>query len=52
MALVFGTLFAPKNSRCLPKDAKFPNGFCMLYDEIHWRNEVETLRLLDDVIKP
>ena len=27
-------------------------GFCISYNETHWSNEAETLRLLDDVIKP
>ena len=50
--LPFQIIYQGKTGRCLPKDAMFPNGFCISYNETHWNNEAETLQLLDDVIKP
>ena len=50
--LPFHIIYQGKTAQCLPKDAKFPNGFCISYNETYWSNEAKTLQLLDDVIKP
>ena len=49
--LPFQIIYKGKTSRSLPS-VKFPKGFCLSYNKSHWSNEAETIRLLQEVIKP
>ena len=49
--LPFQLIYTGKTKRSLP-DAQFPKGFSLSYNPSHWSNEEETLRLINDVIKP
>ena len=49
--LPFQIICKGKTSRSLPS-VKFPKGFCLSYNKSHWSNEAETIRLLQEVIKP
>ena len=49
--LHFQIIYKGKTSTSLPS-MKFPKGFCLSYNESHWSNEAETIRLLQEVIKP
>ena len=43
--------YTSKTSRSLPT-AKFPEGFKVGFNKVHWSNEEETLLLLKEVIFP
>ena len=49
--LPFQLIYKGKTERSLPT-SPFPEGFCLSYNESHWSNEAETLKLLKDVIAP
>ena len=49
--LPFQMIYTSKTSRSLPT-AKFPEGFLRGFNKLHWSNEEETLRLLEEVISP
>ena len=49
--LPFKVIYQGKTERCLPKD-KYPDGFLVSFNEKHWSNEIETLRLLDELLHP
>ena len=49
--LPFQMIYTHKTSRSLPT-AKFPEGFLRGFYKLHWSNEEETLRLLEEVISP
>ena len=49
--LPFQLIYTGKTQRSLPS-VKFPKGFCLSFNESHWSNEKETLRLLNKIIKP
>ena len=49
--LPYQVIYAGKSERCLPKNAKDnENNFVFSYNEKHWSNEVETLRLINEII--
>ena len=48
-ALPFQLIYQGKTARSLPA-TNFPEGFCLSYNEKHWSNEKETLRLINDVL--
>ena len=50
-ALPFQLIYRGKTARSLPA-TNFPEGFCLSYNEKHWSNEKETLRLINEVIHP
>lgn len=50
-ALPFQLIYQGKTARSLPA-TNFPEGFCLSYNEKHWSNEKETLRLINEVIHP
>lgn len=45
-------IYQGKTSRSQPVGFKFPSGFAVSQNEKHYSNEVETLSLIDKVIKP
>ena len=47
--LPFQIIYKGKTSRSLPS-VQFPEGFCLSFNETHWSNEAETIRLLKKVI--
>ena len=49
--LPFQVIYQGKTARCLPK-CKYPDGFVLSFNESHWSNECETLRLLDEILAP
>ena len=49
--LPFQLIYTGKTPRSLP-NIEFPPGFCLAYNEKHWSNETETLRLIEDVLMP
>ena len=49
--LPFQVLYTVKTSCSLPA-AKFPGGFLLGFNKLHWSNEEETLHPLKEVISP
>ena len=49
--LPFQLIYTGKMQISLPNVA-FPDGFCLAYNQKHWSNETETIRLIEDVLVP
>ena len=49
--LPFRLIYTGKTQRSLP-NVTFPDGFCLAYNQKHWSNETETIRLIEDVLAP
>ena len=49
--LPFQLIYTGKTARSLPS-VEFPNRFCLSYNPKHWRNEYETINLLESVVNP
>ena len=49
--LPFQLIYTGKTQRSLP-NVTFPGGFCLAYNQKHWSNETETIRLIEDVLVP
>ena len=49
--LPFQIIYKGKTPRLLP-NVDFPDGFCLSYNEKHWSNENETIRLIEKVLVP
>ena len=49
--LPFQLTYTGKTQRSLP-NVTFPDGFCLAYNQKHWSNETETIRLIEDVLVP
>ena len=47
--LPFLLIYTGKMQRSLP-NVTFPDGFCLAYNQKHWSNETETIRLIEDVL--
>ena len=43
--LPFQLIYTRKTQRSLP-NVTFPDGFCLAYNQKHWSNETETIRLI------
>ena len=46
------TIYAGKTKQSQPRGFAFPKGFSVTQNPRHWSNELETLRLIDEVINP
>ena len=51
LMLPFQFIYTGKAERSLP-NFDFPRGFCLSFNEKHWSNETETIRLINDVLLP
>lgn len=49
--LPFQLIYQGKTQRSLPNFG-FPDGFCLSYNEKHWSNEKESIRLIEEVLVP
>ena len=49
--LPFQLIYIGKTQRSLP-NVTFPDGFCLAYNQKHWSNETETIRLIEDALVP
>ena len=49
--LPFQLIYTGKTERSLP-DFTFPDGFCLTFNQKHWRNETETISLIEDLLVP
>ena len=49
--LPFQLIYKGKTARSLPS-VPFLEGFSLSYNESHWSNETETLKLLKEIINP
>ena len=45
-------IYSGKTKACQPRDFRFPAGFSITQNPKHWSNEVETLKLIDEIIVP
>ena len=45
--LPFQLIYTGETQRSLPS-VSFPDGFCLAYNQKHWSNETETIRLIED----
>ena len=45
-------IYSGKTKASQPRDFKFPSGFCVTQNPKHWSNEIETLKLIDEIISP
>ena len=45
-------IYGGKTKASLPRGFKFPTGFCLTQNPKHWSNELETIKLIDEVINP
>ena len=49
--LPFQLIYAGKTERSLPKFT-FHDGFCLAFNEKHWNNETDTIRLIEELLVP
>ena len=49
--LPFQLIYTRKTERFL-LDFTFPDGFCLAFNQKHWSNETETIRLIEDLLVP
>ena len=49
--LLIQAIYKSKTTRCLPR-VKFPESFCLTFNENHWDNEKESLKMTEDIIVP
>ena len=49
--LPFQHIYTGKSERSLP-NLDLPRRFCLSFNEKHWSNETETIRLINDVLLP
>ena len=47
----FQLIYTGKTERSLP-NFTFPDGFCLIFNQKHWNNETETIRLIEDLLVP
>ena len=47
--LPFQLIYRGKTERSLPS-YDFPEGFSLSFNEKHWSNEIETIRLIDEIL--
>jgi len=45
-------IYSGKTKASHPRNFKFPSGFCVTQNPKHWSNEVENLKLIDEIISP
>ena len=45
-------LFILGKRKDLYQTSLFPDGFCLVYNQKHWSNETEKIRLIEDVLVP
>lgn len=45
-------IYSGKTKASLPRGFRFPPGFCVTQNPKHWSNEVETIKLIQEVINP
>lgn len=45
-------IYSGKTKASQPRDFKFPSGFCVTQNPKQWSNEIETLKLIDEIISP
>ena len=45
-------IYGGKTKASQPRDFKFPSGFCVTQNPKHWSNEIEILKLIDEIISP
>ena len=44
--------FIPGKWKDIYQTSLFPDGFCLAFNQKHWRNETETIRLIADILVP
>lgn len=49
LMLPFQLIYTGKTQRSFP-NFKFPDGICLAFNQNHWSNETETVRLIEDVL--
>ena len=49
--LPFQLIYTGKRERFLPSST-FPDGLCLAFNEKHWRNETDTIRLIEELLLP
>ena len=49
--LLIQAIYESKTTRCLPR-VKFPESFCLSFNENHWDNKKESLKMTEDIIVP
>ena len=49
--LLIQAIYESKITRCLPR-VKFPESFCLSFNENDWDNEKESLKMTEDIIVP
>ena len=45
-------MYSGKTKASQPRDFKVPSGFCVTQNPKHWSNEIESLKLIDEIISP
>jgi len=50
--LPFQIIYAGKTKASQPRDVRFPSGFCLSQNPLHWSNEEEKLKLVREIINP
>ena len=45
-------IYSGKTKASQPRDFKFPSGFCVTQNPKHWSNEIESLKLINEIISP
>ena len=45
-------IYSGKTNASQPRDFKFPQGFCITQNPQHWSNEMETIKVLEEIIAP
>ena len=49
--LLIQAIYESKTTRCLPR-VKFPESFCLSFNENHWDNKKESLKMTEDINVP
>ena len=45
-------IYSGKTKASQPHDFKIPSGFCVTQNPKHWSNEIESLKLIEEIISP